>query len=170
MSRGLGDVYKRQVNAPITGDANDFKRKNCGNQKLRYSNLANIEGKYDNFKTAKIQINGYDRITEKNVDYFRLVQNQQYMGCTPSKYIYSYSFALNPNKHQPSGTCNFSRLDDANLNLVFDTKTQALNKNSATNPAYYVGQIQQEREIKIYAMNYNILRIMGGTAGLAYTR
>ena len=77
---------------------------------------------------------------------------------------------LNANKHQPSGTCNFSRLDDANLNLVFDTKTQALNKNSATNPAYYVGQIQQEREIKIYAMNYNILRIMGGTAGLAYAR
>lgn len=158
------------VNASITGDANDFKRKNCGNQKLRYSNLANIEGKYDNFKTAKIQINGYDRIAEKNADYFRLVQNQQFMGCTPSKYIYSYSFALNANKHQPSGTCNFSRLDDANLNLVFDTKTQALNKNSATTPALYIGQIQQEREIKIYAMNYNILRIMGGTAGLAYAR
>ena len=146
----------------------DIKRKNSGNQKLRYSCLANINGEYETFKNAKIQINGYDRITERNAYYFRVIQNSQFMNCATSKYIYSYSFALNPGKHQPSGTCNFSRLDDVDLVLQFDNSTKSLNKTSKT-PSYYIGQISKEVEIKIFAVNYNILRIVEGTAGLAYS-
>ena len=145
----------------------DIKRKNSGNQKLRYSCLANINGEYETFKNAKIQINGYDRITERNAYYFRVIQNSQFMNCATSKYIYSYSFALNPGKHQPSGTCNFSRLDDVDLVLQFDNSTKSLNKTSKT-PSYYIGQISKEVEIKIFAVNYNILRIVEGSAGLAY--
>ena len=146
----------------------DIKRKNSGNQKLRYSCLANINGEYETFKNAKIQMNGYDRITERNAYYFRVIQNSQFMNCATSKYIYSYSFALNPGKHQPSGTCNFSRLDDVDLVLQFDNSTKSLNKTSKT-PSYYIGQISKEVEIKIFAVNYNILRIVEGTAGLAYS-
>lgn len=156
-------------NATTDNSSNDFKRKNCGNQKLRYSAIPNINGNYDTFKEAKIQIEGQDRITERTADYFRIIQNSSYMNCIPSKYIYTYSFSLNPNKHQPSGSCNFSRFTDKMLNLTFDTTTQSLNKTSDTTPIYYTGQTQQELEIKIFAVNYNILRIMDGTAGLAYT-
>tara|TARA_Y200000002_G_C22655105_1_gene653127 strand:- start:115 stop:1482 length:1368 start_codon:yes stop_codon:yes gene_type:complete len=156
-------------NATTNNASNDFKRKNCGNQKLRYSAVQNINGNYETFKEAKIQIEGQDRITERSADYFRIVQNSTYMDCVPSKHIYTYSFSLNPNKHQPSGSCNFSRFTDKVLNLIFDTTTQSLNKTSDNNPVYYTGQTQQELEIKIYAVNYNILRIMSGTAGLAYT-
>ena len=60
-----------------------------------------------------------------------------------------YSFALKPEEHQPSGTCNFSRIDDARLE--FGTASGI----SATD--------------NIYAVNYNILRIMSGMGGLAYS-
>ena len=61
-----------------------------------------------------------------------------------------YSFALNPEEHQPSGTCNFSRLDNAHLS--FDQLNDKENHN-----------------INIYALNYNVLRIMSGMGGLAYS-
>ena len=70
-------------------------------------------------------------------------------------HIYCYSFALAPEEHQPSGTCNFSRIDSADLHLGLKTAKNAAG--SAVN-----------REIKIYATNYNVLRIMSGMGGLAY--
>jgi hypothetical protein len=63
------------------------------------------------------------------------------------KKINLYSFALKPEEHQPSGTCNFSRLDNAKLSTA-----------SGLSPSD-----------NIYAVNYNILRIMSGMAGLAYS-
>ena len=70
-------------------------------------------------------------------------------------WIYCYSFALAPEEHQPSGTCNFSRVDSADLHLGLNTAKNA--SGSAV-----------DREIKVYATNYNILRIMSGLGGLAY--
>ena len=65
------------------------------------------------------------------------------------KKINLYSFALKPEEHQPSGTCNFSRLDNAKLSV-----STGNGLSSSDN---------------IYAVNYNILRIMSGMAGLAYS-
>ena len=62
-----------------------------------------------------------------------------------------YSFALNPEEHQPSGTCNFSRLDNAYLS--FDSLNHSTDKQT----------------INVYAVNYNVLRIMSGMGGLAYS-
>jgi hypothetical protein len=64
--------------------------------------------------------------------------------------IYCYSFALKPEEHQPSGTCNFSRID--NSQLIFDHA--AGNANTL---------------LKVFAVNYNVLRIMSGMGGLAYS-
>ena len=58
-----------------------------------------------------------------------------------------YSFALKPEEHQPSGTCNFSRIDNAKL----------------------VHNIADSGGHTIYAVNYNVLRIMSGMGGLAYS-
>jgi hypothetical protein len=69
-----------------------------------------------------------------------------------------YSFALQPEEHQPSGTCNFSRIDTTTL--VFDSIAEAgLAKPTKTTPFNF----------RIYAVNYNIFRVMSGMGGLAYS-
>jgi len=104
----------------------------------------------DTFTKAKLQLNGHDRFIEREATYFRNVQPYQYHSKIPSKYIYSYSFGLKPEEHQPSGTCNFSRIDNANLHLTLPTQ-------------------EGNRKIKIFGINYNILRVMSGMGGLAYS-
>jgi len=103
------------------------------------------------FHTAKLQLNGHDRFTERDEAYFRLVQPYQHHTRIPRQQIYCYSFALNPEAHQPSGTCNFSRLDNVTLNL------SGLKTESAGG------------ELLVYAVSNNILRITSGMGGLAYS-
>jgi hypothetical protein len=78
--------------------------------------------------------------------------------------IYSYSFAIKPEEHQPSGTCNFSRIDTATLifNVGGDT---IINKANGTPP----NSDNHNYDIRVYALNYNILRVMSGMGGLAYS-
>ena len=137
---------------------------------------------FNTFSTAKLQLNGHDRFGERNADYFRLVQPSQHLPGSTKKYIYTYSFALKPAEHQPSGTCNFSRIDSAKLNLNFDTTTTSVNKKDGffaggTDPAIglytegktYTGHIPNDCKIKMFAVNYNVLRVMSGMGGLAYS-
>ena len=129
---------------------NDFV---SGNNWLTYTSEASQNS--DTFKNAKIQLNGQDRFTEREPIYFRSIIPYQYHSRTPRKYIYCYSFALYPEDNQPSGTCNFSRIENSNLVITFN-KTNS------------VGGISNGK-IKIYAVNYNILKIAQGTAGLLYS-
>jgi hypothetical protein len=99
---------------------------------------------------AKIMLNGNDRFATRKGDYFSLVQPYQHHENTPDKYhqgINVYSFALKPEEHQPSGTLNMSRIDTAVLSL----------SSSVTGT------------IHVYAINYNVLRILSGMGGLAYS-
>jgi hypothetical protein len=107
---------------------------------------------HEAFTTAKLQLNGHDRFTERDASYFRLVQPYQHHTRVPSKYVYVYSFALNPESHQPSGTCNFSRLDNVTLSLS-GLKTK----------------VGDQGQLLVYAVSNNILRIMSGMGGLAYS-
>lgn len=100
-------------------------------------------------------INGTDRFKERHGEYFRLNQNYEHHTRIPGNYIYCYSFALKPEEHQPSGTCNFSRIDSSQL--VFKLRNNVLQRYS-TVPSY-----------TLYAPCYNVLRIMGGMGGLAYS-
>ncbi len=104
--------------------------------------------------TAKLQLNGQDRFSEREGTYFDLVQPFQHHTRTPDTGVNLYSFALRPEEHQPSGTCNFSRIDNATLQLVLSNATV-----SGTATA----------KVRIYAVNYNVLRIMSGMGGLAYS-
>jgi len=104
--------------------------------------------------TAKVQLNGHDRFSEREGKYFNLVQPYQHHTNVPAVGINVYSFALKPEEHQPSGTCNFSRIDNAVLNLTLTNR--AVN---ASNSA----------QVRVYAVNYNVLRIMSGMGGLAYS-
>ena len=130
---------------------NEYEQQNIntGNQYLDYS----IPNSIETFSEAILQLNGIDRFEKRIAEYFRLVQNYQYHSRYPYKQIYSYSFSLNPEKHQPMGSCNMSKF--ANINLHVDYTT--INHNSI------------DMNLKVYALNYNILRIMNGMAGLVFS-
>ena len=100
--------------------------------------------------SAKIQLNGNDRFSERDGNYFNLVQPYQHHEYTPDLFhngINVYSFAIKPEEHQPSGTLNMSRIDTAVLSLS----------------SYVSGTIY------IFTVNYNVLRILSGMGGLAYS-
>jgi len=104
--------------------------------------------------TAKLQLNGQDRFSEREGTYFDLVQPYQHHTRSPDTGINVYSFALRPEEHQPSGTCNMSRIDNATLQLVLSTNA--------------VGG-DHTAKVRVYATNYNVLRVMSGMGGLAYS-
>ena len=128
--------------------------------------------------TGLLRLNGHDRFTERPGDYFNLVQPEKFHTAVPeSPGINVYSFALNPEHHQPSGSCNFSRIDNAYLVLVTAVFTNITNDYKNYPGIHHrdkTDQIQQHyangnSKIHIYAVNYNVLRIASGLAGLAYS-
>jgi hypothetical protein len=108
-----------------------------------------------------LQINGQDRMDKRYGDYYNKVQRFQHhtggYALVNQPGVYSYSFALKPEEHQPSGTCNFSRIDTAHLLITLDGSLPVSHEDDQT------------YDVRVYAINYNILRIMSGMGGLAYS-
>ena len=114
--------------------------------------------------TAKLQLNGHDRAAVQDGAYYQLVQpyecglghtstmvtSRLWTGSPGDANVYLYSFALKPAEHQPSGTCNFSRIDNAVLNMNHGTSSTS-------------------NVVSLHAVNYNVLRVMSGMGGLAYS-
>jgi hypothetical protein len=105
-----------------------------------------------------LQLNGHDRFSERDGNYFNYVQPWQHHTNTPSDGLCMYSFSLNPEDHQPSGTCNMSRIDNATLNITFGVDGV---------PDFKGAFLADDSKISIYALNYNVLRILSGMGGLA---
>ena len=97
-----------------------------------------------------LRMNGLERFEERNADYFRLIQPYIYHKRVPKKFFYMYSFSFKPEEYQPSGSSNFSKLNSASLDMTLTTG----------NPA---------ASLKVYALSYNILRIMDGMGGVAFS-
>jgi hypothetical protein len=114
----------------------------------------------------KLILNGTDRFKERPGEYFRLAQNYTHHTRIPGNYIYTYSFALRPEEHQPSGTCNFSRVDTSQLYILLRSTSDPTNGGLYVVPAQNYNGVPPE--YSLYAPSYNILRIMGGMGGLAY--
>ena len=147
------------------------------------SNTVTSFNTYLQSSTALLQLNGQDRFKRRTGDYFTKVQRyEHHTGAgrtfatnafnnagspanpdfrTAFPYVHVYSFALSPEQHQPSGTCNFSRIDNAVLNIEF----------LSAGPGYDTipNGIPSGTVLKVYAVNYNVLRIMSGMGGLAYS-
>ena len=98
--------------------------------------------------TFKLVLNGQDRFKEQEGKYFNSVQPFVHHSGSPMPGVYAYSFALKPEEHQPTGTCNFSRIDNAQVSV----------KTSETG-----------RNLHMFATNYNVLRIQSGMGGLAFS-
>ena len=104
-------------------------------------------------KEGKLTLNGNDRFASRDGKYFNLVQPFQHHENVPNNVgINVYSFALKPEEHQPSGTLNMSRIDSATLSLD-----------------YVSGAGGSGNSVCIYAVNYNVLRILSGMGGIAYS-
>ena len=115
--------------------------------------------------SALLQLNGHDRFRKRSGDHFARTQRYEHhtgcaLGataeCVNAGVVNCYSFALKPEEHQPSGTCNFSRIDNAVLEM------NLIGEKSA-------GATIGAGKIDVYAVNYNVLRIMSGMGGLAYS-
>ena len=125
-------------------------------QYFNYTNSSNVDAGTDIqaganvVNAAKLQLNGHDRFAEREGSYFNLVQPFQHHENVPSsKGINVYSFALQPESHQPSGTLNMSRIDAAVLNVQTNVASAA--------------------KLKVFALSYNVLRVMSGMGGLSYS-
>ena len=103
---------------------------------------------------AKIQLNGQDRFQLRDAEYFNYVQSYQHFTGYPDLGINVYSFAIKPEEHQPSGSCNLSRIDNVNLNV------QVANINTTTTGT---------PNLLVYALSYNVFRVASGMGGLAYS-
>ena len=122
-----------------------------------------------------LELNGQDRFSEKNANYFTGTQIWKHHTGYGSVYpgtggTHVYSFALKPEEHQPSGTCNFSRIDSTVLkikNYQDGTGFLSIPPYDPTNYGLQYNSFQPSLEV--YAINYNVLRIMSGMGGLAYS-
>ena len=101
--------------------------------------------------TFKLILNGQDRMKEQKGKYFNQVQPFNHHTGNPYPGVYAYSFALRPEEHQPSGTCNFSRIDNAQVAVTL--KADCVNSQT----------------MHMFATNYNVLRVQSGMGGLAFS-
>jgi hypothetical protein len=112
---------------------------------------------------AKLQLNGQDRFSARKGSYFNKVVPYQTIGSAVPAGVYLYSFALKPAGRQPSGTCNFSRIDNATLSLTYKTASAATAVAAANSETLTVTTAAtQLASLNIYAKNFNVLRIMSG--------
>ena len=121
-----------------------------------YHNYGNfIDGSDNPCINAKLQLNGHDRFQARDGNYFNYVQPAQHFSNTPADGINVYSFALRAEDHQPTGTCNFSRIDNATLQVD-------CGMNNAARSDYvskFIGS-SSNSVVNIYTQNYNVLRVM----------
>jgi len=153
------------ISVPISAFANDYRvttnNLNPTDTSVVQLNYGlQLDGKGNPVEMANIQLNGHDRFDPMDGNYFNYVQPDAHHTRTPADGINVYSFALNPEQHQPSGTANLSRIDNTQLNITFGDSIRTENDiclDLFSGSLFYV-----------WAVNYNVLRVMSGMAGLAY--
>lgn len=119
-----------------------------------------IDGSVNPVTQAQLYLNGHERFSKRDGNYFNYVQPFQHHTRTPVDGLNVYSFALEPEMHQPTGTANFSRIDTTQLELNFGYFASG---------EYSAVFQDSENRLYIFTINYNVLRIMSGMGGLAYS-
>ena len=125
-----------------------------------------IDNKYNPVQAGNIQLNGQDRFQTREGAYFNLINTYNYHHSTPSAGTNVFSFALHPEQHQPSGTINLSRIDTTliNMKLYYDTPYPDPSRNPPP-----LSIVSSTSRCHVYCTNYNVLRVMSGMAGVAYS-
>ena len=151
-------LIDNRYNTNATGNPNDVVVIQPNNYGLR------LDGAGNPVSSGTIQLNGHDRFDARLSGYFNYVQPLQHHTHSPVDGVNVYSFGLHPEQHQPSGTCNLSRIDNTVLSLRLADPLR--NKFGATSTL--VVDIT-DADLWTFAFSYNILRIMSGMGGLAYS-
>lgn len=123
-----------------------------GNHILTYSDPSNNK---EMFLTSNLLFGGKPRYALRDAKFFRITQPHSSHSFVPDKRVYMYSFSLHPEKYQPTGACNFGKIDNIQLYFKFDSSTSA----------FYTS----ERQLKVFALNYNIFRVKSGMGGVAFS-
>ena len=152
LSIPLQSMGDHRVNA---GKVNDVAIVQLNNYGLR------LDGKGNCVTEGLLSLNGHDRFDKQTGAYFNYLQPDAHHSRTPADGINVYSFGLHPEQHQPTGTCNMSRIDSAKL--VYKVRDILAASRSASFDIY-TGTV-----VYIFVVNYNILRLMAGMAGVAYS-
>ena len=129
---------------------NDYLNYNCDDSNASFRSYLYLDTQYDHFGKCKLVVNGIDRFDPQPAVYFRSILPFNHNHRIPDKYIYMYSFAIKPEDYQPSGSFNFSKVDSASLQFLD-------------------GEVNSNYKISIFALNYNVLRIMSGMGGILFS-
>jgi hypothetical protein len=148
LSLTAGDRLQLNLNHPIKALFWVVQR-NCHVARKDWFNYAGLNGE-DPIALVKLTLNNHDRFSVREARYFRLVVPWEAWPAIPRRFIYTYSFALYPAEQQPSGVTNFSRIDNA---YIFVHLQPGLT----------------DAVFRVYGLGYNVLRIMSGMGGLAYS-
>lgn len=152
----------RDLSIPVErlDDTRAFSDDPFVNQFINYGVL--IDGTGNPVKDALIQFNGHDRFDRREGSYFNYVIPDEAHTNTPADGVNVYSFALHPEEHQPSGSANLSRIDTVILHINWADPTA---KHGLPDLCLF----NNGSQVTVYAVNYNVLRIMSGMGGLAYS-
>ena len=145
------DNFNNQFYEQYYDDTNSSEIINTQNFKFR--NSPNI------LKNLKLKLNGADRFTDQEPEYFNRVIPFKYAKSIPKKGIMMYSFGVNPLDYQPSGSCNFSRFNS--IELFLETQEVPIPQGNVDNLYNY--------DINVYTINYNILRIANGIGNVEFS-
>lgn len=146
----INAVNNLSKNNEDTWQYNDYFNFSCPDRNISREEVIGGGKSFEPYEHATILFNGIERFTKRKPSYFRIVQPGNHHSRIPTKHIYSYSFSLKPEDYQPSGTCNFSQIH--NPQIKFDNITTSGNM-----------------DLIVYGINYNLLCIMNGMAGLRFS-
>jgi len=147
-----------RVNSSFGTNPNDVYVIQFDNYGLR------LDGRGNPVAEVGLQLNGQDRFNPLLGSYFNYVQPWQYHTRTPADGVNVYSFGLQPEQHQPTGTCNLSRIDNTNLQIKL---ADGLRTSFGIKPKLAIDL--SNAKLYTFALSYNVLRIMSGMGGLAYS-
>jgi hypothetical protein len=173
---GSGQIDYRTFNHPVSFNVWGFRKTQPG-AAIDWTNFTNSPPFLQFLGLSivnqhKLVLNGNDRYNDKNADYYNLVQPYNHFTAIPPIGLLCYSYALQPVEHQPSGTLNFSRIDNASNRFSVIADVGALSGLLASSQlASNVWSVAADTPYEgvVYAVNYNVLRIMSGMGGLAYS-
>lgn len=136
-----------------------YRENPAGTNKCQWNNYGiNSDKSGYTLKAAVLKLNSYDRTDPYlDVKYFNYLQPYLHFRNSSTDGLYVYSFALEPMEYQPSGSINLSRINDFSIQMIFSQELVDLAEQNFN--GIYIG---------VYALSYNILRIMSGMAGLAF--
>ena len=145
----------KYLTKPVFDSSKDFNNYYQQNPSTSFNQINNI------MYSAKLIFNGNERFSTKDNNFFNYLQPYKHHTNTPSPGVNVYSFSLYPEDHQPSGSCNMSRISNVQLDIAIRwlVKIDSSSEDTLLNEGY---------ELLLFGTNYNVLRIMGGMGGLVF--